>query len=487
MSLHPAVVPAIRKQNESSDRADSEDLSRAIVAATPSGKQRHGEKSRLQEREGDADCEDEGESCLICLGEIIDRTVLPKCLHSLFCFDCILRWIGIHRRCPLCSTSIEGYVIHSIRSDVDYIRHYLPSLATTNDANESDGLFDPLRLQADLSQTEARRIRRQLQQRVGRDQSTRQSRSSSHSLNGTETSVRPRASTSRSMEWGERRVEERQRDAIANWDERLAFRRRVYRERLYCLHVGSNKTSKLSPPPSPSTIATSTTVESMLLTFIRRELLAYPLTNDVDFLSRYTINVLKTFDCKSSEAVDLIAEFVGASGAEHYCHEIYSFSRFVGEGSIQAASGKQRDKVKAFDKWAQYERSNARLRNNYQKNREPDKGEYSLQPDAIASTAAPTEKEQECESAALRTTVIKSRESLLQRLEGEMRSARDAAHPSRDVVTQGDKQINGDGNNSDLPFLEREYNLKEKLLLKRREAHLKEKAKQHLRMKRRKA
>lgn len=289
----------------------------------------------------EVDDEEEEESCLICLGEIIDRSVLPRCLHSLFCFDCILRWIGIHRRCPLCSIKIDDYIIHSIRSDQDYIRHYLPTIAIKeeNDADEIED-FDPAQLQADISQWEARRLRRQLQLRVGARPYPR-----------TSNAHRTRPST----DWGESRVEERQKDAIANWDQRLAFRKKVYREDRYCLHLGSNSSTRLVSPPSSSVISTSKLVESTLLSFIRRELLAYPMAIDVDFLSRYTINLLKTFDCRSNEAIDLMAEFLGLRGAQHFCHELYSFCRFIGECSITSASGRQRDKVKAFDEWAQYE------------------------------------------------------------------------------------------------------------------------------------
>jgi hypothetical protein len=33
-------------------------------------------------------------SCIICLGPIVDRTILPACSHDAFCFECLLVWTG---------------------------------------------------------------------------------------------------------------------------------------------------------------------------------------------------------------------------------------------------------------------------------------------------------------------------------------------------------------------------------------------------------
>jgi hypothetical protein len=390
--------------------------------------------------------EDIGDSCLICLGEIIDQTILPKCQHSLFCFDCITKWISIHRRCPLCSTSIEGYIIHSIRSEVDYIRHHLPMIESQSGKDSSSDAFDPLRLQADLSQNEARRIRRQLQHRVRRDQLSGAIRPS-----GSHRDVKP--------EWGQIRVEERQRDAIAHWDQRLAFRRRIYEEGLYCYHRGSNATTKLTSPPSHSAISSSPLIESTLLSFIRRELLAYPLNIDVDFLSRYTIHVFKSFDCKSEEAINLMGEFLGSRGANQFCHECYTFSRFIGQ-----ASARQRDKVKAFDEWAQYQptRSVPRQERPTKSVKEGLKVEEDISTHAKEIKEEIVSADRETSSPpTTRQSVIKGRERLLQRLEEErMRYTRSN---SFNESTQ-DKSV------TEAFVIEKA--LKDKLLLQKKEAML---------------
>lgn len=409
-------------------------------------------------KDENVDDDEDEENCLICLGEIINQSVLPKCRHSLFCFDCIVKWISIHRRCPLCSTAIEGYIIHSIRSDVDYIRHYIPSLNTrSKDLNE--GIIDPLRLQADLSQAEARRVRRQLQQRITRDESLS---SSSSARRG----IKP------PLEWVQVKVEERQRDAIANRDQRLLFRSKVYRERLYCQHIGTNLKSKLSPPFNHSIISSCKSIESNLLNFIRRELLAYPLTIDVDFLSRYTIHVFKTFDCKSNESIDLMAEFLGIEGAQHFCHEVYSFSRFIGDGNAHSSSRGQRDKVKAFDAWARYnlhsDGNQKRVSNTTASLQEKEESsmvykEKLAQPNSSSPTPTPT-------PTTVRQQVIRDRANLLQKLQEENKKKAFESSSS-------EKQTDLPNVAKDSSSIDREKALKAKLTLQKREAQLREQAK----------
>ncbi|KAG1719560.1 uncharacterized protein EDB91DRAFT_1257568 [Suillus paluster] len=63
--------------------------------------------------------------CVICLQPLVDRTVIPTCSHE-FCFECISIWAEQSRKCPLCSQLIGEYIIHHIRSQFDYQKHYLP-------------------------------------------------------------------------------------------------------------------------------------------------------------------------------------------------------------------------------------------------------------------------------------------------------------------------------------------------------------------------
>lgn len=216
---------------------------------------------------------------------------------------------------------------------------YLPASASTSRDKLSNDGPDLLQLQAEAAQQEAARAREQLRHRVGREQA-RPPRYPP---------VRPRHG--QATEWGGVGPEERKKMAMARWDRQLGVRRRVYRQNLYCKHVGSNRTSKLAAPPSAAEIASTPVLQSTLLQFIRRDLLAFPMANlDVEFLATYMLTVLKSLHAKSEEAVRLLSDFLGFAGAEHFCHEVYTFLRFIVRGA-----GVLRDKVLAFDHWAQYD------------------------------------------------------------------------------------------------------------------------------------
>src|ERR1700742_1626286 len=75
---------------------------------------------------------DDEEHCIICLQDIVDRTLLPKCGHNYTCFQCICAWITSgseaqkSRRCPLCNEAIGSYIVHNVRGEHDFQRHWLP-------------------------------------------------------------------------------------------------------------------------------------------------------------------------------------------------------------------------------------------------------------------------------------------------------------------------------------------------------------------------
>lgn len=300
------------------------------------------------------------DSCLICLGNIQDRTILPACQHSLFCFSCIMQWTAIHQRCPLCNTAIEGYVIHSIRNDDDYIRHRLPEKVTGTEKDCSD------LLSIVASQAQSR-------------------------------SFRPHPYRTRP------RYENYQQEASDRWEKQLSIRRRVYRQSLYCKHMGTNRSSRLAPPASPQTIAKTPSLQQILLHFIRRELLAYPMTNlDVEFLATYSINVFRSLHVKSNESINLLADFLGMEGAQHFCHEVYTFLRF-----ISAGSGAHPDKIAAFDAWATYDWPEVRVSERLLARR---KGKQ----DAVAGGEVLSD-----DAHTLRLEVIKRRARLLTKLEAE--------------------------------------------------------------------
>ncbi|KAG2131196.1 hypothetical protein BD769DRAFT_1355369 [Suillus cothurnatus] len=158
--------------------------------------------------------------CVICLQPLVDRTVIPTCSHE-FCFECILIWAEQSQKCPLCSQLIGEYVIHHIRSEFDYQKHYLPP-----------------------------------------------PRSSSPRLLPTgESRARVSRRARRSRYWGRR-----DRHDADELERAIAKRRWVYQNHLYAKHVASNSFTRYRPYPSPAQFAASPNMISRATIFLRREL-----------------------------------------------------------------------------------------------------------------------------------------------------------------------------------------------------------------------
>jgi len=47
--------------------------------------------------------------CTICLDGHITTAVLP-CMHMLFCYACISKWVEVHHNCPACKTGVEATI-----------------------------------------------------------------------------------------------------------------------------------------------------------------------------------------------------------------------------------------------------------------------------------------------------------------------------------------------------------------------------------------
>ncbi|KAF8920342.1 hypothetical protein CPB85DRAFT_1248510 [Mucidula mucida] len=203
------------------------------------------------------------EACAICLHTFSDRTLVPACAHE-FCFDCILEWTGQSRKCPLCNQAIGEYLIHRIRGRYDYQKHYITALP------EKD---------ADSRPGPSRRSRR----------------------------------------------ERAHREEVDRLDQSIEKRRAVYTWHLYAKHVASNAYTKYRPYPTPAQFAASPELIRRTTMFLRRELRVW-VNLDVEFLTTFTISIMKSIDIRSESAVKLIAEFLdldgGKENAEHFAHEI---------------------------------------------------------------------------------------------------------------------------------------------------------------------
>ncbi|PWN17922.1 hypothetical protein BCV69DRAFT_315045 [Microstroma glucosiphilum] len=312
------------------------------------------------------------ESCLICLtSPIIDRSILPNCSHSLFCFRCILTWIQVSSasykgkarqgspggvagegdeeecrwgRCPLCNRGIGRYILHAVRrgrrGDVNWERWWLRRGEHTSGYGRED---EEVQRAARRSILEERRRRRSRQ-----DGAT--PRNSSRDTTG--------------------------KQADLDFARQITQRRQIYSHGRYAKHLGSNPTTGLGPPPSPSAIrAKPHLLSSALPSFLRRELLALPLWSsptsssnsssststtdptmtatstalDVPFLITYLRSLLQHLDVRSEGFVKLLGEVLGDGPrerqlAEHFSHELGVFLRLGARGNV-----KRFDAVVAYD------------------------------------------------------------------------------------------------------------------------------------------
>lgn len=153
------------------------------------------------------------------------------------------------RKCPLCSRSFaDAYLIHHIRSQYDYQKHYLPPL-----------------------------------------------RSSPPLLTGTSHATALR-NTRRERQWGRR--QRRQREEADELERAIARRRWIYQHHLYAKvrlllcyhiltqpicgidprvqHIASNAYTRYRPFPTPAQFAASPDLISRMTIFLRRELRVWP-------------------------------------------------------------------------------------------------------------------------------------------------------------------------------------------------------------------
>lgn len=262
---------------------------------------------------------DEGDiSCLICLASansIVDRAALPLCMHSLFCFPCIIRWADVKRSCPLCNREIGPYILHDIESEREYKRHYLrPHYGSKEKANAQ---LDERLAHRSIEVERLHRQRRQLAQSPGRSSRP--------------PPVAPReGELSGWTEWARQERQDFRNDPLTHQTRALDRRKLVYRNHLFALHIGSNRYTQFKAPPTTSQLVQNEHLVTNLLPFLRREIMALPLgpSVDVHFLTTYVVSILKSLDIRSEGAARLLDDLFGDRVlAEHFCHEIMTFLR----------------------------------------------------------------------------------------------------------------------------------------------------------------
>ncbi|KAJ4823096.1 hypothetical protein Tsubulata_009633 [Turnera subulata] len=80
-----------------------------------------------------------GQSCPICLTSLHDHrraAVLAVCLHS-YCVDCIRRWSGLKRNCPLCNAHFDSWFCRISFSSRNFLTEKLPPPDDGKNAAES--------------------------------------------------------------------------------------------------------------------------------------------------------------------------------------------------------------------------------------------------------------------------------------------------------------------------------------------------------------
>ena len=223
------------------------------------------------------------ETCTICLEAISERAVAVPCNHLTFDFICLVSWLQERSTCPLCNGTVTA-VQYDFRDPEDYKTYHVPESETKT------------RTESDFERSRRRR---------GQD------------------SIR-------------RRTERPHLNQTAQEDPALEQRRRVYREKLYSLHIGANRLSQYRDF-TPHDFTNSEELQRRARMFVRRELQVFSFLNTAaaprggnrEFLLEYIVAILKTNELKgaSGHAEDLLTDYLGRGNATLLLHELEAWLR----------------------------------------------------------------------------------------------------------------------------------------------------------------
>lgn len=254
----------------------------------------------------------EPENCTICLEAITDRAVAVPCNHLSFDFVCLAQWLQEHTTCPLCKAEVVK-VQYDWRDPEDFKTYNVPEKSTKAFAHNAGSTSN----------------RRRSQPRRRRD----------IGWGPAATNAQPGAE-----------------------DAALTRRQRVYSERSFSLHVGTNRLSQYQNF-TPADFTASADLQSRTRTFLRRELRVFdylepgrstgPCGNR-DFLIEYIVAILKTHEPKASDGhpENLIADFLGRQDARLLLHELDAWLR------------SPYTSLEAWDRHVQYRDSGSRFAKN---------------------------------------------------------------------------------------------------------------------------
>lgn len=240
------------------------------------------------------------ECCVICLDQITDRATAIPCRHEQFDFTCLGTWLQRQQVCPLC------------KAEVAAIR-----FRTGGPTERETQIFHlPPPERSHTGRDERSTIPTYSQQQVLR----RRYHGRNHNRHCRQTEGSSNAT--------------------------LDFRKQVYRDKLFSLHVGSNRISRYRNL-TPASFTKDERLATRARMFIRRELQVFdflnpssaqPSTrlrstdrraNNADFLLEYIIGILRSVDLKGStgQAEELLRDFLGREHARIFLHELEAWLR----------------------------------------------------------------------------------------------------------------------------------------------------------------
>jgi hypothetical protein len=263
------------------------------------------EISSQREISGSSDGED---CCVICLDRISEQAKAVPCQHKSFDYLCLLNWLEQRTTCPLCNAEVLSVHYDFTPGDEKYKFYNVPKQSVAGSAHST------------TSQS-SNNLRRGGWNRHSLGRSARQ--------------------TGQQRGYGYRRSYRPRHDQTV--DEALVWRRQVYRNNTYSLHVGSNRLSRFRDL-TPQLFSNDAELLSRARKWIRRELQVFEFlsvdaapstsnttrrSNNAEFLLEYIMAILKTVDTQGSggQAEEMLQEFLGRENTRLFLHELRAWLR----------------------------------------------------------------------------------------------------------------------------------------------------------------
>lgn len=235
--------------------------------------------------------------CVICLDTISEPCRTQPCLHRNFDFLCLVSWLQERATCPLCKADVKEVHYEFTEESKSWKTFKIP------DANK-----EAKTPQASAQARDVYALSRLARRRRRREYAPR---------------------------------------PVVTPDEAILRRRHVYRNKLYSLHVGSNRVSQYRDL-TPQLFESSPELVSRARMWIRRELQVFEFlsgasdapgeaddarrqrrASNAEFLLEYIIAILKTVDIQGSygQAEDMLQEFIGRENTRLFLHELRAWLR----------------------------------------------------------------------------------------------------------------------------------------------------------------